>query len=62
MANYRGPLVVKEQEKTESNADRRCNIVSNEAREDDVEGSAPHTNGQEEQVAKKMEIDMSMPT
>ena len=44
-ANYRGPLVINEKKKGQGNADTCCNVVSNEASEDDVERGGPHPDG-----------------
>ena len=59
--NYRGPLVVDEQKEAQSNGDSCCDVVGNGIDKDDVKGGAPDPDCQEEQVAKKMEVDVSVP-
>ena len=61
VTNYRGSLVVNEEEETQDDGDDGRNVVGDEADKDDIEGGAPHSDGQEEEVAKKMEIDVSVP-
>lgn len=60
-ANHRGPLVVNEKKKGQGNANSCCNVVDNETSEDDVERCGPHSDGQEEKIAKKVKVDVSMP-
>lgn len=59
--DYRGPLVVNKKENAQSKTDSCCNIVGNETVEGDVEGGAPDPYSQEEKVAKKLQVDVSMP-
>ena len=61
MANYRGSLVVNEEEQTEGDAESCCYVVADEAVEDDVEGGAPDSYSQEEKVAKEVKVDVSVP-
>lgn len=60
VTDYRGPLIVNEQKEAQSNADNCRDVVGNEADEDDIEGGTPDPDSQEEQVAKQVEIDLSV--
>ena len=61
VTNYRGPLIINEEEETQGDTDDGRDVVGDEADKDDIERGAPYSNGEEEQVAKKMEVDVSVP-
>ena len=61
VTNYRGSLVVNEEEEAQGDGDNGRDVVGDETDKDDIEGGAPDSNGQEEEVAKKMEVDVSVP-
>ncbi len=59
--NYRGSLVVNEEEEAQSNGDSCGDVVDDEADVDDVEGGAPDPDSQKEKVAEQVEVDLSVP-
>ena len=52
--DYRGPLIVNEQEEAQSNADSCGDVVDKETDVDDVEGGTPDPHSQEEEIAQQM--------